>query len=249
VVLGILSLLMALVLPGLAVARNRADRAQCINNARQVVLAWSLYPDDHGGRLPPNVDGKLGGFTNWVAGHLGDASDATDAALLVDSRRSLLSAYLKEPRVFKCPADESRLARSIGMNCRLNPTRYFGVPPRWVGGLGERYRTFRKVTDIVYPVRIFVTMDESAVSINDAYFAVDMSNTGTSDGSGTERPYYVVDSPAAYHSGGATVSFADGHVFRRKWKDAGALQRLHGPWIRPPNGDMAWLQGHTTYVK
>lgn len=251
VVIGILGLLMAILLPVLSKARDRADQAQCLNNSRQLVLAWTLYSQDYADKLVPNVDGMLGGFTNWVAGHMGNKLDAKDAQLLIDPNRSLLSSYLKVSQVFKCPADESQFPRSVSMNCRMNPTRPLdGGLARWVRGLGERYVSFRKLTDIKYPDRIFVILDESEKSINDAYFVVDMSNTGNFDGEGASRPYYWIDYPAGYHSRGATVSFADGHVAIQKWKESSTLKDVRPvSYVPQPNRDVAWLQEHCTYAK
>lgn len=246
-VIAVLGLLMAILLPVLAKARDKADQASCVNNSRQLVLGWTLYAQDHLDRLVPNVDGLMGGFTNWVAGHMANKLDAKDARLLVDSSRSLLAPYLQQPRVFKCPADESQFPRSVSMNCRLNPTRYIGGSPRWVGGLGARYTIFRKLSDVVGPDQIFVILDEDADSINDAYFAVDMSNTGNPEGQGTSRQYFWIDYPAAYHARGATISFADGHILIQKWKEPSTIKSTqHVMHVAPPNRDVAWLQQHCT---
>jgi prepilin-type processing-associated H-X9-DG protein/prepilin-type N-terminal cleavage/methylation domain-containing protein len=247
-VIGILALLLAILLPTLSRARDQADRARCLNNVRQTVLAWTLYCHDNGDKLPPNVDGRFGGFTNWVAGYMNDPSDATNSQLLVDGSRSLLGPYIKAPAVFKCPADETAHVRSVSMNCRLNPTREIGVPPRWVGGEGAKFHTFKSLSDIAYADRIFVVLDENPVSINDPYFAVDMSDTGTPEGEGSAQPYFMIDYPGASHSRGATVSFADGHVEVHHWLEpstlAGISAQKHVP---PPNRDAAWLQEHCTY--
>lgn len=248
VVIGILTLLLAILLPAISRARDRADATQCLNNSRQIVIAWTMYTQDHADKLPPNIDGRFGGFTNWVAGYKHDPNEATNALVLLHPQRSLLASYLKQPRVFKCPADESAFVRSVAMNCRLNPTRYVGVPPRWVGGGGAIYRTFRSLADVQHPDRVFVTTDEDAVSINDAYFAVDMSNTGTPEGSGAARPYYIIDYPGAYHSRGSTFSFVDGHVQVQPWKEKNTFSEIRAQRFVPaPNRDLEWLQAHSTY--
>jgi prepilin-type processing-associated H-X9-DG protein len=136
------------------------------------------------------------------------------------------------------------------MNCRLNPTREVGVPARWVGGLGAKYETFRRWSQIGRPADVFVLIDENPASINDAYFAVDMSNTGEPDGTGTSVPYFIIDYPASHHSKGATVSFADGHVEVKKWTERTTLgpvqPRSH---TSPTDRDVRWLQEHSTYLK
>lgn len=62
VVIAIIALLIGLLLPSLAAARQTARTAQCLSNIRQLELAHAMYMNDHGERL---VDAGLGhgGFT------------------------------------------------------------------------------------------------------------------------------------------------------------------------------------------
>ena len=53
VVIAIIAILAALLLPALANARAKAGQAVCLNNARQIGLAASLYVLDNDGRSPP----------------------------------------------------------------------------------------------------------------------------------------------------------------------------------------------------
>ena len=48
VVIAIIGILAALVLPALAKARQRTAGIACLNNTRQLALAWVLYADDPG---------------------------------------------------------------------------------------------------------------------------------------------------------------------------------------------------------
>ena len=53
VVIAIIAILAGLLLPALAGAKERARRTQCINNARQFILATHLYATDNNQFLPP----------------------------------------------------------------------------------------------------------------------------------------------------------------------------------------------------
>src|SRR4051794_41019687 len=55
VVIGIIAVLSAFLLPVLAKAKEKAYRAQCINNLRQLGVAIQTYADDHGDYLPGPV--------------------------------------------------------------------------------------------------------------------------------------------------------------------------------------------------
>src|SRR5258708_7353073 len=57
VVIVIIAILASLLLPALAKAKAKAKAraAGCLSNLRQLTLCWSLYADDNGDFLPPNV--------------------------------------------------------------------------------------------------------------------------------------------------------------------------------------------------
>jgi prepilin-type N-terminal cleavage/methylation domain-containing protein/prepilin-type processing-associated H-X9-DG protein len=251
VTIAIIGILTALLLPSLSRAKGAAQGTKCRSNLRQLHLGWQLYADDHGGQLPCNADGQdgMGVFTNWVAGTMSRASDATNTALLVDPEQSALARYVTTPEVYKCPGDRSHFVRSVAMNCRLNPTRIRGIPA-FTGGGNARYMDYRRLTQITRPAQIFVLLDERSDSINDGYFGVDMSNTGTRDGEGTSRPYWIIDYPASYHNGAAEVVFADGHAERHRWVEPTTLVPLGrakpGSYTSPTDRDVRWLQEHCT---
>jgi prepilin-type processing-associated H-X9-DG protein/prepilin-type N-terminal cleavage/methylation domain-containing protein len=254
VVVGIITMLAALLLSAFSHARETANGAQCLNNLRQLTIGWSLYAEDHNGLLPPNLDSidDRGVPLNWVAGTMHRQADATNAFLLVNPRRSLMARYVENPRLFKCPSDESEHVRSVAMNCRLNPTRLMGEPS-WVGGWGTNFHTFHSMHQILKPSNILVFLDERADSINDPYFAIDMSNTGTPGGAGSPRPYYIIDYPASYHNGAGMISFVDGHVERRVWVEATTRPSMGKArprsYTSPTDRDMRWLQERSTYRK
>src|SRR5687768_1604180 len=72
VVIGIIGILAGLLLPALSKARERGRAVKCLNNAKQVGLAFQLYVDDHE-LIPP---GRIAGFTQWdlCVGKIGRAS-------------------------------------------------------------------------------------------------------------------------------------------------------------------------------
>jgi prepilin-type N-terminal cleavage/methylation domain-containing protein/prepilin-type processing-associated H-X9-DG protein len=247
-VIAIIGVLLGILLPVLASAKQSGRATACLNNHRQLIVGWSQYNSDHEDLLPWNVDdGDNEPFTNWVAGTVRNATDATNSALLVDSNRSLLGFYLKEPKIFKCPSDPSVFVRSVSMNNRMNPVR-FKKPPLVLGGWGTNFAVYRRQSDIRSPDRIFVIIDERHDSINEGNFAVDLSNTGNLSGDGIRVPYWWLDTPASYHRNGVTLSFADSHVETYRWKEKTTLGPLGETGFRyttPGDKDIAWLQYRT----
>lgn len=55
IVITIIAILAAMLLPALNTAREKARRAVCINNLRQIGLAVAIYREDFGGRIPISV--------------------------------------------------------------------------------------------------------------------------------------------------------------------------------------------------
>src|SRR3954464_6523491 len=52
VVIAIIAILASMLLPALSRAKLRAQAVQCINNSKQLSLAWRMYADDNGDRIP-----------------------------------------------------------------------------------------------------------------------------------------------------------------------------------------------------
>jgi prepilin-type N-terminal cleavage/methylation domain-containing protein/prepilin-type processing-associated H-X9-DG protein len=259
VVVAVIGILAALLLPVLGKAKHKAQGTQCLSNLRQLHLAWHLYADDHEGSLAPNSDGQRAGKDSdrpaWVAGWVrtdsedGSKVDSTNVALLVASNYVSLGSigrYVTEPRIYRCPADKSTVkidgisrprVRSMAMNAYMNGNGVWNDPA---------FVTFRKSTEIPSPSDTWVLIDEREDSINDGYFATDMTKT-----------YAIVDYPASYHNGAGGLSFADGHAEYRRW-----LEPTTTPVLQPgqhlPMGskytswndrDMAWLTARTTCRK
>jgi prepilin-type N-terminal cleavage/methylation domain-containing protein len=254
VVIAIIGILAALLLPTLGKVKQKGVAAQCQNNNRQIILGWTMFAHENSDELPNNSDGVdgQGVYTNWVAGTMLDPGEATNQWLLLDPAKSLLGPYVKVAAAFKCPSDRSRFVRSYSMNNRMNPRRLKGTPC-FTGGNGSKYEIFKTLDQIQHPSDMLVILDERSETINDGYFAIDMSNTGTLDGVGAELPYYLVDFPANYHDDASSVSFADGHQEMHRWVEGTTLPapgRARFPiYTSPTDRDVSWLQAHCTCLK
>jgi type II secretory pathway pseudopilin PulG len=234
VVIAIIGILAALLLPVLGHANASAKATRCMNNHRQIVLAWSQYSDEYNGRLCS--------LTNWVVGDMSRPSEATNALLLVNPGQSLFARYISTPAIYKCPGDPSSFVRSVSMNNRLNPNA-----PYWTAGGGAQFEVFTTSQQIRSPAQIYVTLDESGDTINDRSFCVDMSNTGNLLGIGANNPYWMIDYPGTYHNGSDQLSFADGHTEPTTLVPPGQAEGV--THTAATDRDVKWLHDHCTYLK
>jgi prepilin-type N-terminal cleavage/methylation domain-containing protein len=116
VVIAIIAILAALLLPALGKARARAQGVTCMNNSKQLALAFFLYAEDFTDYYPPNPDDHTAsaGY-NWCAGDVsgGMPGDTTptgantfDSTVLKDPQLTLIATYVaKSVGIFHCPAD------------------------------------------------------------------------------------------------------------------------------------------------
>ena len=134
--------------------------------------------------------------------------------------KSPLWSYCGRSRtVFHCPADPSlgrnglapavTRVRSMSMNAFFGPYDSSRTGA-WASGRNtfvSDYRQWLKLASVGQPSKFFVTIDEHADGINDAYF---LNNPAGATQWG--------DAPASYHNGAAGISFADGHSEIHKWR-------------------------------
>jgi prepilin-type processing-associated H-X9-DG protein len=158
---------------------------------------------------------------NWFTGTLDTTSQPVNWDIKHDMIYSPLWTYSgKAPGIFRCPADKVEVlvpgsgtqlrVRSISMNQALGRGDWLdgsfpGPPP------AGTWNTYAKLSRIKYATTTFVCVDENPLTINDAAFAVQLLNAGTTSGT-------YIDMPGALHNNGCGFSFADGHAETHRWK-------------------------------
>jgi prepilin-type N-terminal cleavage/methylation domain-containing protein/prepilin-type processing-associated H-X9-DG protein len=226
VVIAIIALLAALLLPALAKAKEKARTVVCVNNLKQLGLAWQMYPLDNDEWLVPNNPRGYGTSigldrVTWARGDVRyGRPDGTNVDYLIGQREGSLGPYLKTHLLFKCPSDRSRTTladgrayprvRSYTMNSHM------GTDINRVWKVDIFLRTFDLPQSIRKDLLVFFDTHEDFIDTS-------IFNVGYDFGK------QAWDSPpASRHNRRGVLSFADGRVEIHRWEDPLTVQPVSG---------------------
>ena len=273
VVIAIIAFLAAMLLPALTKAKLKAQGVQCMNNHRQLMLAWRMYAEENRDVLlyatatSPSIYEPY----SWVQGVL-DFEPANESNWNPDKdiKRSPMWQYCGNSLgIWRCPADRSTVVPSSGPFAGQRVSRIRSMSMSiWVGGWmdpfagqydrncsGPAWRVYKKLTDMIEPgpAKTWVLLDEREDKINYGNFFTDM--TGYPDLSPSWKFHF--DMPGFYHHRACGFSFADGHAEIKRWVDERTMPPIQagGDWssavyiASPRNPDIFWLQERSTRKK
>jgi prepilin-type N-terminal cleavage/methylation domain-containing protein/prepilin-type processing-associated H-X9-DG protein len=275
VVIAIIAILASMLLPALARAKQKAYAVLCMNNNKQLTLAWTMYANDNNDALAPNPDQSVfsQAYIPWAAGKMdwgsGANSDNTNIARLIDPRTASLATYTaKSAKIYRCPTDTylSDNQRSAGWNNRVRSVSMnaaVGGAPLKVSGMagykpadsllgtspgftkGWFYAVKFSSLTVPGPGDSWVFIDEHPDAIDDVILYIDAA---CNDGTGQ-----FTELPSSDHAGACGVAFADGHAEIHKWRDSHTTtpilangDRTKATRVNVNNSpDLAWLAQHT----
>lgn len=236
VVIAIIGILAAMLLPALSKAKMRAMTAVCLNNQKQLALAWLMYAPDNNGRLvnlssytTPPSDPLAAGNVPWRTGITHNQLQVTvpvgyspEQAWIYKTKMGYqqptpniagpLFKYAPNPNILHCPGDwRGRLPVGQG----LAWDSYSGVAL-----LNGEFVGFTKENQIVHPSGRFVWVEGADMRGENVGSWV-MADPGTAAANFSDALFG--DSPAAFHVTSGTFSFADGHSESHRWQDASTI--------------------------
>jgi prepilin-type processing-associated H-X9-DG protein/prepilin-type N-terminal cleavage/methylation domain-containing protein len=223
VVVGIVALLIALLFPAFARAREHANRVKCAANLRSIGFALVAYTQQH--RYYPGCTGVVEG-------------SGVGVAVWPPRLRSFLGG---DNRVFDCPSQDQRCewtdgapgsvmratafyqgyGYEVGERLILNLSYYFSYGYNFAGAEGVNGSivdgTFKGLGLFVGPDREMTRrcgeLPASRVKVPAEMIAIaDSTAEGRYDFALSANAKIAVGRPGRVHNGGANVLFCDGHV-------------------------------------
>jgi type II secretory pathway pseudopilin PulG len=156
-----------------------------------------------------------------------------------------------DPRIRKPAVRSISMNQAVGTVCATfrasgsghgaNQPPIYAVNGPWLNNThthmrNQPYRTYGKTSEMVVPspAGLWVLLEESQDSLNDASFAFGM------------RSEEWIDFPSTLHEFGCVFSFGDGHTELRKWTDSRTepVQPVRTPALG--SSDWRWMADHTS---
>ena len=257
VVIAVIALLMALILPGLGLARQHAAEAVCRSNLHQMAVILKTYCDDHDNRFPDptfiyhsaeSFKRPYGPNHPWAC-RWHDADIGFDSRLMREYKelRGTLMPYVGNPGVLLCKTG-ARAYLERGCNQDPNKPRRPQPPPprgggrgrgrgRGRGGGGIHNDEGRDVPLAIVPQysytmngnlhRTFMTASIAAGSLSEV-------NVQTARMTTIRKETHVTRSPSEVFAFGEENSWPVNKESR--WP---APYNLSGPWGGTPHGTMS----------
>ena len=270
VVIAIVAILAGMLLPAIGTAKVKAQAIGCLNNTKQLTLAWHLYSTDYNDRVANNygvnqttaairnnrLDNWVNNVMTWGVSQDIDDSSNTNIAWVANG---VLGRYTAGAvAVYKCPADSALSQRQLRAgftqrNRSLSMNSVFGVfntgspDDGTAAGLNwefPEYRQYLRQAQVPQPAKTWLLVDEHADTINDGCFI------------NNPQLNYWQDIPASYHSGASDFAFADGHSEIHKWQSAASKyngvsftsERPRMKFDLSGRADYAWYLERTGYI-
>jgi prepilin-type N-terminal cleavage/methylation domain-containing protein len=230
VVIGIIAILAALLLPALSSAKSKAAGIACLNNQKQLALAWNMYADDNNDLLVGlNTSASPGNW--WTDPNLVSVPPLPPSVSAEDKWKYKVEMGFKKPSpayegplfryapntgIIHCPGDPFYLLPIANPSAPAGPYRWDSYSG--VGSLnGESTDKLLRRTQVKHPSERFIWV-EGADARGENVGSWQMTTNGTGALGFSDAKFG--DSPAAFHGGTtACFNYADGHAAMHKWMD------------------------------
>lgn len=237
VVIAIIAILASMLLPALNKAKQQASMATCLNNQKELALAWSMYADDNQevimnfnnasnrnnlGQM--QVPWRFQPTTAYYAGTLpvvppkGNLDPEAYAILLMNEcvRQGAMGPYLKNAGSIHCPGD-LRYTRPPGKGFAYGSiSAVTGLDGSTWTDHPTQPEILSKRSQLFQPSQKIAFIEENDPrDENWGTWVMNVTGTANNHWAGTT----ILDSPAVFHVNSSTFAWTDGHATARRWLD------------------------------
>jgi prepilin-type N-terminal cleavage/methylation domain-containing protein/prepilin-type processing-associated H-X9-DG protein len=242
VVIAIIAILASLILPAIASALEQAKLIKCVNNQKQIGLAFQMYRDDNNTRFFPIGSGIGGGCFEYGGGD--PNRSYPDCGTMRAATNRLLWRYLQSAKSFQCPSDRGadispllpptkNTARDSGTSYRYNPNPWTKIQ----GKLADEFNGLAGKSEswIPEPSRHVLIQDLPALPWQDESTGISyLHQWHYPSGPVTTRGLKNFSKKAV-----APVLYVDGHV---KYFNLAKHFRDHLDYPAEPTADRIWYK-------
>ena len=258
VVIAIIAILAAMLLPALAKARLRATSAACLNNLKELGLAWVMYADDNNDlmvNLSTYFSDSKGNLTvtttPWGAPWRTDLynnqqSPAPNKNTQAGWIAAIQQGYIKpEPtidgplyryapnaNIMHCPSDKhDNYKFTPGSGGPFCFDSYSGS--QYLNGEGHSGNCIFKKSAILHPTDRFIWIESSdsrGENVGSWGLTISGNQANGFQGSTFADAY---DAPAVFHITSANFNFCDGHAEVHKWLNGTTLAFANWNCVAP----------------
>ena len=259
VVIAIIAILAAMLLPALSRAKLKATEAACLNNQKQLVIAWKMYAGDNSDKIVGLEPGS-GYDYEWrlfstapkitadpsLTGLSGE--EYATHVIQLTFKYGALYQYAANPAVVHCPGDlRSKLTGMRFAYDSYSGTGYLNGAYRFLGGAPALAQVIYKESQILSPSMGIVWLEEADDRQNQCRPPFTENLGGFIMGVPGDPPDYANatwgDFPAVNHGSKSTMNFADGHAGGHKWATPSGYPTRSGPLT--PCADSRWTAQRT----